>query len=456
MDNTPNLHLPYIIGAQAQKHVTHNEALRALDALVHLTVRERILQSPPTAPENGERYIVASGASGIWTGQDLNIAAFQDGEWIFYPPQEGFLAWVSSEGIVLVWDGSAWVQAGGDSTNPAPLVGVNAQADATNRLSVKSDAVLLSHDDVTPGSGDVRLSVNKAASSGTASMIFQTGFSGRAEFGLTGNDNWSVKVSEDGTTFRNALIADNKTGLISMPAGLKHAASGAIMSSFIQTPGSDGETTLWRFDAPRAGTPRNATISGISGDLITLATPVADQFFTNNAMENVSYLRIWNQSKTPEQSAWLVRRGTTSQLFVLNSNDISNWRAGEIIRLGEPGPAPFSQTVAIDISQMLQNRVGAIFRQNAMFVNMIIAVDGSGGIQGQIGATPTGAVGSFANIFAGENGTGNFGGIASAGVIIPCSEVSPISDSNLLFVREVDDGTASLRVGGITCAGVFV
>jgi len=456
MDNTPNLDLPYIIGAQAQKHVTHNEALRALDALVHLTVRARSVQSPPETPENGERYIVPSDGVGLWAGQDLNIAAFQDGQWIFYPPREGFLAWVSSEAVVLVWDGSAWIEAGGRSINPAPLIGVNTRADTTNRLSVKSDAVLLSHDDVTPGSGDMRLSVNKAALSDTASMIFQTGFSGRAEFGLTGNDNWSVRVSADGATFQDALIVDNRTGLVSMPAGLKHAASRAMISSFIQTPGGNRETTLWRFDIARTSTPRTAVISAVSGNLITLATPIADQFFTNTTMEKVAYLRIWNQSKIPEQSAWITRRGTRAQLLVLSSADISSWGAGDIIRLGEPGPAPFNQTVAVDISQMLQNRVGAIFRQTAMFVNMIVSVNGPGGIQGQIGVSPTGAEGSFFSIYSGENGVGSFGGITSAGMLVPCSQLSPISESNLLFVHEVDDGTASLRVGAITCAGVFV
>ena len=41
MDETPNLTLPYIMAAQAQKHVTHNEALRALDAVVQLSVLDR-------------------------------------------------------------------------------------------------------------------------------------------------------------------------------------------------------------------------------------------------------------------------------------------------------------------------------------------------------------------------------------------------------------------------------
>lgn len=37
-DKTPNLALPFILPAQAQKHVTHNEALQRLDALVQLVV----------------------------------------------------------------------------------------------------------------------------------------------------------------------------------------------------------------------------------------------------------------------------------------------------------------------------------------------------------------------------------------------------------------------------------
>ena len=47
MDQTPNLELPFIMAAQAQKHITHNEALRILDALVQLSVVARDLATPP-------------------------------------------------------------------------------------------------------------------------------------------------------------------------------------------------------------------------------------------------------------------------------------------------------------------------------------------------------------------------------------------------------------------------
>jgi hypothetical protein len=86
LENTPNLDLPYISPAQAQKHVTHNEAIRMLDALVQLCVRDRHLTAPPESPAEGDRHIVAAGATGEWNARDGQIAAFQDEGWAFYTP----------------------------------------------------------------------------------------------------------------------------------------------------------------------------------------------------------------------------------------------------------------------------------------------------------------------------------------------------------------------------------
>ena len=78
-DISPHLLLPYILAAQAQKHVTHNEALRLLDAMVQLSVLNLNLTTPPVSPTDGDRHIVAAGATGLWTGWDLNIATWVDG-----------------------------------------------------------------------------------------------------------------------------------------------------------------------------------------------------------------------------------------------------------------------------------------------------------------------------------------------------------------------------------------
>jgi hypothetical protein len=78
-DATTHLLLPFILAAQAQKHVTHNEALRLLGAMVQLAVLDRTRTTPPASPADGDRHIVASGASGVWAGWDLNIAYWVDG-----------------------------------------------------------------------------------------------------------------------------------------------------------------------------------------------------------------------------------------------------------------------------------------------------------------------------------------------------------------------------------------
>lgn len=86
MDESVNLKLPYTMAAQAQKHITHNEAIRALDALVQISVIDVDLTAPPVTPSDGDRYIIASSTTGEWTGKEGQITAFQDNAWIFYPP----------------------------------------------------------------------------------------------------------------------------------------------------------------------------------------------------------------------------------------------------------------------------------------------------------------------------------------------------------------------------------
>jgi hypothetical protein len=94
MSTSTHLLLPYVLAAQAQKHVTVNEALRLLDGLVQLVVLDRHLTAPPASPADGDRYIVASGATGAWSGWDLNVAYWVDGAWMRLVPRPGWQAWV--------------------------------------------------------------------------------------------------------------------------------------------------------------------------------------------------------------------------------------------------------------------------------------------------------------------------------------------------------------------------
>jgi hypothetical protein len=107
-DTSTNLLLPFILAAQAQKHVTHNEALRLLDGLIQLSVLDRNLATPPGSPAEGARYIVATGATGAWSGWAGDIALRSDGAWVRLPARTGWVVWVQDEAKVVVRIGAAW------------------------------------------------------------------------------------------------------------------------------------------------------------------------------------------------------------------------------------------------------------------------------------------------------------------------------------------------------------
>ncbi|WP_428542845.1 DUF2793 domain-containing protein [Profundibacter sp.] len=214
MTNTPNLALPYLAAAQAQKHVTVNEALSQLDGLVQLSVLDRDLASPPGSPTEGDRYLVAAGATGAWAGWDGDLVLFSGGAWLRLIPQTGWMAWDVTASELLVWNGSAWASFVPNLQNLSG-VGIGTSSDATNRLAVSAAATLLNH----AGNGH-HLKINKAAADDTASLLFQTNWSGRAEMGTAGSDDFVLKVSADGSTFFEALRADGNTGAASFPNGM--------------------------------------------------------------------------------------------------------------------------------------------------------------------------------------------------------------------------------------------
>jgi hypothetical protein len=108
MTNTPRLALPAIEAAQAQKHVTHNEALTLLDALTQLAVESRTLTTPPGTPADGACYIPAAGATGAWAGWSGQIALFSGGGWIRVIPVSGLKAWVKAERLTIIYEDGIW------------------------------------------------------------------------------------------------------------------------------------------------------------------------------------------------------------------------------------------------------------------------------------------------------------------------------------------------------------
>ena len=109
MSDTLRFKMPLLDAAQAQKHVTLNEALTRADILAAGRVEGRLTVTPPASPADGEAHIVAPAATGAWIGQDGNLALFLNGGWEFVTPWSGASFWVEAERVRVTFDGIGWI-----------------------------------------------------------------------------------------------------------------------------------------------------------------------------------------------------------------------------------------------------------------------------------------------------------------------------------------------------------
>lgn len=107
-DTAPRTALPLLAAGQAQKEITHNEALLRLDGLVHPALESRFLTTPPTAPTSGQLWLVPTGATGAWANNIGQLALWTDRGWRFVPVPAGFFAYARAEFQFVWYDGSFW------------------------------------------------------------------------------------------------------------------------------------------------------------------------------------------------------------------------------------------------------------------------------------------------------------------------------------------------------------
>lgn len=222
-DTTNRVKLPYILQSQSQKEVTHNSGLDLIDALLQAACVTVNLNTPPGSPAAGDCYVVGASPTGAWAGQAKTLAFYTTG-WNFITPWEGLTVWANDSNALFTYDGSAWgLTYNLSSFQNLTMLGVNATADATNKLSVNSAAILFNNI-----GNDMQVKINKNAAGDKASFLFQTGFSARAEFGLLGDDNFTLKVSPDGSSFFDAfkmLAASGRIALKQNGSGLSGAGT---------------------------------------------------------------------------------------------------------------------------------------------------------------------------------------------------------------------------------------
>ena len=110
MSNTANLVLPYLAVGQAQKHVTVNNSLRRLDAIIQLSVASATTTAQPSSPADGAVYILPVAKTGPHWAAFANgsLGYYRDGAWVQIAPREGWLAFAKDTGQLLVCRSASW------------------------------------------------------------------------------------------------------------------------------------------------------------------------------------------------------------------------------------------------------------------------------------------------------------------------------------------------------------
>ncbi len=330
MTDTSNLGLPCIDAAQAQKHVTHNEALRILDSIVQLAVLDRDLNAPPGSPGEGERWIVSASPAptGDWAGHGDHVAAWQDGGWQFSEPKVGWIAYAVDEGALLTWNGTAWDDFFSTVTaiQNLALLGVGTTADATNPFSAKlNNALWVAKTVAEGGDGDLRYKLSKESASKTLSYLFQDNFSGRAEIGLTGDDDFHFKTSPDGSSWVDALVLDKTSGAaqfnsaVQLTGDLSPAQITADQNDYDPAGLAGASVLRLTTDAPRRIT---GLAGGAEGRLFSIVNCGSNPFVLANANAGSSAANRFDIAAdlriAPSEGAILIYDATSSRWRLLS------------------------------------------------------------------------------------------------------------------------------------------
>ena len=223
-DLSPRLGLPYLAAGQMQKHVTLNEALTRLDALVSAAVASRTTGAQPVAPPDGSLWILPAGATGAdWGGRPAGtLMRSEGGGWTEVAAPPGLIVLIEDDGALVVRDAGSWEPLGVrlGAAQSLDRLGLGTTADAANPFSARLNGALWTAlDAASGGTGDLRLALNKETPGDILSLLFQSGWSGRAELGLVGDDDLRLKVSADGSDWREVLSIDRATGRASFATG---------------------------------------------------------------------------------------------------------------------------------------------------------------------------------------------------------------------------------------------
>ena len=108
-NNDPNLGLAY---GWAQGEHNWNGGmdanLKRLGAVVGLSVKDRDLTIPPATPQAGDRYLIPTAATDVWSSRTDQIAVYIDDTWEYHTPKIGWCCFIEDEEVLCVYKTGGW------------------------------------------------------------------------------------------------------------------------------------------------------------------------------------------------------------------------------------------------------------------------------------------------------------------------------------------------------------
>ncbi|PIB91178.1 DUF2793 domain-containing protein [Caulobacter sp. FWC2] len=241
-DITPRLGLPYVVAAQAQKHIPINESLARLDGLVQLAVESCSVSAQPAGPQNGGVWILPSGATGAaWASQPAGVLMrFEAGAWEALAPAEGVLAWVKDENQMVAFDGAVWTPL---SATFRSLTAAASPGLANTRLEILEQEVTLS-------------GASTATSIAIPNRAIVLAVSTRTTAAITGAASYNCGVSGEASKFGGALGVAKNSSNIGVVGPTAYYADTPVLLTAVGGSFVTGKVRvaihLLRFDTPAA------------------------------------------------------------------------------------------------------------------------------------------------------------------------------------------------------------
>ena len=200
---------------------------------------------------------------------------------------------------------NAWTILSPKPNLQAALVGIGTPPDPNNVLSAYGASALFN-------GVNFSFTINKAAAVDTASIIFEDGFSGRAQMGLNGSDNFSFKVSPNGSSWTTAIALDATTGAATL-ANQRTPVSDAAYTALV----TDRLIAYSALTAARAVTLPSASAYPPGQQLV-----VADESGACSATKTITLSRAGSDTINGATSAVIA---TAYGYLALASDGVSKW-----------------------------------------------------------------------------------------------------------------------------------